>query len=42
MPTVVLKLFAGKGTGRMAGRTDKAATRYASSFGERNKLKIVL
>ena len=26
MPTVVLKLFAGQGTERMDGRTDKAAT----------------
>jgi len=26
MPTVVLKLFAGQGTKRMDGRTDKAAT----------------
>jgi len=26
MPTIVLKLFAGQGTGRTDGRTDKAAT----------------
>jgi len=33
MPTVGLKLFAGQGT----RRTKKAATNYASPFGEHNK-----
>ena len=33
MPAVVLKLFAGQGTRRMDGRTDKAVT-YISLFGE--------
>jgi len=41
MPTVVLKLFAGQGTGqtdtRTDGQTDKAAT-IASPFGEHNKV----
>jgi len=36
MPPVVLKLFAGQGTGRTDGQTDKAAT-ICCPFGEHNK-----
>jgi len=37
MPTVVLKLFAGQGTGRTGGRTKRRL--YASPYGEhKNKL----
>jgi len=35
MPTVVLKLFAGQGTGQTDRRTDRAAT--ICPFGEHNK-----
>jgi len=34
MPTIVLKLFAGQGTGRTDGRTKQQLYMYASPFGE--------
>jgi len=36
MPTVVLKLFAGQGTGRTDRRTNQRL--YASPFGEHNNI----